>query len=271
MQLIFGTWLNRISTYSSDGLKYMPCMHDGMERIPPLTKKLNHLRYKKERLDEQSAILAKKISYLENTLLRESNLINSEGAGVYLIKCHNLYKIGMTTDMKSRFIGLQTSSPYPLKLVAFISCHIEEMESLEFSLHETFRIYCVRGEWFSLNREHLKSIMKMAEERGYGHVLHNLTDFLIEPLEVREDPGVYFDFIPSGDQVQTPSSWDYMRPLVDIFRELRTEYGPTISRDVIVDACISKGIRSEKANDIIERMKRDGDAFEPRPGFLKLP
>ena len=66
---------------------------------------------------------------------------------VYFIRsdCPNRFiKIGAAVDVPSRLKGLQTSSAYPLSLLATISGGLER----EHSLHRQFAHLRVRGEWF---------------------------------------------------------------------------------------------------------------------------
>ena len=75
---------------------------------------------------------------------------------VYLIKCANFYKIGISGKPKSRLKGLQTSNPIPLSLVALSTEY--EPESLEKHLHEKFADVNSSGEWFELKESHLKEL-----------------------------------------------------------------------------------------------------------------
>jgi hypothetical protein len=54
-------------------------------------------------------------------------------------------KIGITDDLQSRLTSLQTGSPYPLKLLTYISGGM----AMEKKLHEMFRKSNIGGEWFS--------------------------------------------------------------------------------------------------------------------------
>lgn len=66
---------------------------------------------------------------------------------VYFVVGNNLVKIGATsTDVRMRLTGLQTGSPVPLSLLALQSS--SNVYDLERRLHQRFRRFRVRGEWF---------------------------------------------------------------------------------------------------------------------------
>jgi replicative DNA helicase Mcm len=58
---------------------------------------------------------------------------------------------------------------------------------------------------------------------------------------------------------------------MDIIRDVSKEQQGPASRDAVLDRAEELGIDRAKADEIIDRMRRDGDVFEPRPGMLKLP
>lgn len=51
--------------------------------------------------------------------------------------------------------------------------------------------------------------------------------------------------------------------------KLEKKIGKTIQTDDIIKEAEEKGIDSKKTQEIIERLKRSGDLFEPRRGFLQ--
>lgn len=80
---------------------------------------------------------------------KTSRELKETGKGfVYLIECHNFIKVGIAIDIKTRICGLQVGCPYELKLlVAFAS---NRMEHDERRLHQLWKRYEVRGEWFQV-------------------------------------------------------------------------------------------------------------------------
>lgn len=69
---------------------------------------------------------------------------------VYLIRAKgtNRYKIGCTTNLKSRLKSLRIKNPYELELIHSIPSN--DIEIFEKSLHDQFAKYRVHSEWFEL-------------------------------------------------------------------------------------------------------------------------
>jgi len=89
--------------------------------------------------------------------------------------------------------------------------------------------------------------------------------------KVGVDPETGFldaDIIASGT---TKSTRDRTKSVMDIIRDVSREQQGPAPRDAVLDRAVELGIESAKAEEIIDRMRRDGDVFEPRPGMLKLP
>lgn len=78
---------------------------------------------------------------------------------VYIVKCHNFYKIGITDDIKRRLIGLQTGNPYELELVKVY----QVPTSFESTLHEVLDHCHIRGEWFKMTPATLEVIMEVCQ------------------------------------------------------------------------------------------------------------
>lgn len=77
-------------------------------------------------------------------------------------------KIGYTeNNVLDRMQALQTSSPYKLNLLGVI----EGDELTEKSLHEKFKKYHIRGEWFKSGKELLQFIdQRSFEYKGYKKI-----------------------------------------------------------------------------------------------------
>ena len=89
--------------------------------------------------------------------------------------------------------------------------------------------------------------------------------------KVGVDPETGFldaDIIASGT---TKSTRDRTKSVIDIIRDVSHEQQGPAPRDAVLDRAVELGIERAKAEEIIDRMRRDGDVFEPRPGMLKLP
>lgn len=87
---------------------------------------------------------------------------------IYLIACHDFVKIGIASDVKSRLAALALCNPYPLSVVAACPGGLAD----EKSLHEKFKAYRTRGEWFKVEGE-LASFMKRPSDNLRSHILQN--------------------------------------------------------------------------------------------------
>lgn len=70
---------------------------------------------------------------------------------VYLFKCNEFYKIGMTSDVWKRYQAVQNGIPYEVDIVEFFGCSNPNRE--EKSLHKRFKAKRHRGEWFKLEED----------------------------------------------------------------------------------------------------------------------
>jgi hypothetical protein len=99
----------------------------------------------------------------ENDSLYELLKVAITGAGaqdashVYLVGHPGGYtKIGIARDANNRLRNLQTSSPVPLRLLAFF--RLPNPKGVEKTLHDYFRDKRVSGEWFNLSGHDIKQI-----------------------------------------------------------------------------------------------------------------
>ena len=54
----------------------------------------------------------------------------------------------------------------------------------------------------------------------------------------------------------------------EIINELEVKSGKTISIEEVLVECSSKGIKEDKVSEVIEKLKRSGDIYEPKKGFI---
>jgi len=90
-------------------------------------------------------------------------------------------------------------------------------------------------------------------------------------LKVSKDPETGFidaDIIATG---LAKSVRDKTKSVLDIIREMSKEFHGAVPKDAVLAKAQEMGIGMNKAEEIIDRLRRDGDIFEPRPGSLKLP
>lgn len=75
-------------------------------------------------------------------------------AGVYFIRCQRFVKIGFAGDIHQRFRDISQSNPFDLELLAYVPItKREEARRLERSLHQQFKAFRHRLEWFALSPE----------------------------------------------------------------------------------------------------------------------
>ena len=55
----------------------------------------------------------------------------------------------------------------------------------------------------------------------------------------------------------------------EIISDLENKIGKNIPIDVVVEECRQKGIDDDKVEEVIEKLKRSGDIFEPKRGFVQ--
>jgi hypothetical protein len=81
-----------------------------------------------------------------------------ENKEVYLMKCKNIYKIGVSWDAYSRRKYLQEIIPFPIKIIY----HGEPRDAykLEHQLHRYFKDKNYNGEWFNLNKDDVTFVIE---------------------------------------------------------------------------------------------------------------
>ena len=54
----------------------------------------------------------------------------------------------------------------------------------------------------------------------------------------------------------------------EIIGDLENKLGKTIPLDDIVKESVEKGLKESEVEEILQKLKRSGDVYEPRPGFI---
>jgi len=98
----------------------------------------------------------KKIPYLDFNL----DIFGNEPL-VYLLKANNRYKIGMTSNLKKRFINVQAHCPYLLELIWTL--RTKDYKKLEKSLHNIYKSKRIHYEWFILSDDDVNEIISINE------------------------------------------------------------------------------------------------------------
>lgn len=73
-------------------------------------------------------------------------ILPSKSGHVYLIRCQQYYKIGISKHINSR--SWETDNPFPIEIIGVFPSQM--MHRTERRLHEMFRRFHHRGEWFTL-------------------------------------------------------------------------------------------------------------------------
>ncbi|MBU0472327.1 MAG: AAA family ATPase, partial [Nanoarchaeota archaeon] len=81
----------------------------------------------------------------------------------------------------------------------------------------------------------------------------------------RETGKIDIDRIATGISASQRS---HISIIKEIINELENKVGKTIPIDDVMEEAKNKGIEEEKAEEVLEKLKRVGEVFEPRRGFL---
>lgn len=81
---------------------------------------------------------------------------------VYILECQGAYKIGIARDVRSRMQTLKTGNPFEIKFV--YARLVFSARSLEAALHWWLLNRRIRGEWFMIDKDILKDVIKKIEE-----------------------------------------------------------------------------------------------------------
>jgi DNA replicative helicase MCM subunit Mcm2 (Cdc46/Mcm family) len=82
------------------------------------------------------------------------------------------------------------------------------------------------------------------------------------------------EFVENTDVIAcgtAKSTRDRTKSVMDIIRDVSKEQRGSAPKDSVLDRAEELGIERTKAEEIIDRMRRNGDVFEPRPSMLVLP
>ncbi len=94
----------------------------------------------------------------------------------------------------------------------------------------------------------------------------NLLDYCLREVGLDRETGkIDIDRIATGISASQRSVIVTMKEIV---HELENTFGKEVPIEEVVKMAEEKGIAREKADDVLERLKRSGDLFEPRRGFV---
>ncbi|HID20150.1 MAG TPA: minichromosome maintenance protein MCM [Methanophagales archaeon] len=96
----------------------------------------------------------------------------------------------------------------------------------------------------------------------------NVTTYCLRQVFVDPETGkLDTDWVTVGT---TKTRRDRARSIREIIKELENEYGEEVPIEEVLDLAEEEGMEREKAEDIIEVMKRDGILFSPGSGVIKF-
>ncbi|HLC97012.1 MAG TPA: minichromosome maintenance protein MCM [Candidatus Nanoarchaeia archaeon] len=105
-------------------------------------------------------------------------------------------------------------------------------------------------------------VTKEDAKRAIDIVHYCLTQIGIDP----ETGKIDIDRIATGI---SSSERSHIMTVKEVISELESKIGKTIPIDDIVSECKAKGISEDKVEESLEKLKRTGDIFEPRRGFVQ--
>jgi len=112
---------------------------------------------------------------------------------LYIIKCQQYYKIGITQDMESRLAQLSTGNPYPLDVEVVYA--FENAEPVERAIHQRYKANRQRGEWFSLDYDDLKNIHSICLSLGASAREYTGAKVTEEAIEKAEEAGDWLELV----------------------------------------------------------------------------
>lgn len=95
----------------------------------------------------------------------------------------------------------------------------------------------------------------------------DLLHYCLSQIGIDPDTGrIDIDRISTG---MTASQRGKIHTVKEIIADLENRVGKPIPIDELVKECSEKGIDSDKVEEILEKLRREGDIFEPRRGFIQ--
>lgn len=89
------------------------------------------------------------------------------GAGVYVIKCHSLIKIGCAKNVRRRLQDYRVHLPFPYRLVwVHRTDTFTEARACEREYHQRFASWRFRGEWFRWDTEVAAQFAALKQEQA---------------------------------------------------------------------------------------------------------
>ncbi|MHC1611350.1 MAG: minichromosome maintenance protein MCM [Candidatus Methanospirareceae archaeon] len=125
----------------------------------------------------------------------------------------------------------------------------------------------------------LEALIRLGEARARARLSDTITaedaeqvirvvTFCLNQVFVDPETGrLDVDWVAVGT---TKSRRDRARSIREIIKELEDEYGEEVPIDAVLDLAEEKGMERERAEEIIDAMRRDGILFSPESGVIKF-
>ncbi|MDD3421877.1 MAG: minichromosome maintenance protein MCM, partial [Methanocellales archaeon] len=95
-----------------------------------------------------------------------------------------------------------------------------------------------------------------------------ITEYCLRQVGIDRETGLFdVDVIAVGI---TKSQRDKIKLLKDIVRELEREHGGASPKEEVYDKAEEKGIERSKSEELLAKLKQQGDVYEPKLGFIKI-
>jgi len=145
------------SNYLIDGSRHCVNKEDGLKYAKALYEFYSNIT--QEEIDEfNDEIDEETRQEMESFNRQHSNSAKTEGY-IYFVKSDTGYtKIGMTSNIDTRFKALKTTSPHKLNLICTVKGF--DYEKLERKAHKHFKQRKAEGEWFDINLDQINDFVE---------------------------------------------------------------------------------------------------------------
>jgi len=110
---------------------------------------------------------ASRIVILDSKSLRAKEIFDKRTPAVYIIRCIDWYKIGISSmGINSRIKAMKTGNPFPI--IPVYAIHTNRNKELEEALHKHFKDRPKYREWVRLELEDEKRIDEFVDNFLYG-------------------------------------------------------------------------------------------------------
>lgn len=229
-------------------------------------------------------VLAKQIE-LPSTLINRFDLIfpvkdlpdkdRDEKLASFILQLHKGEgdkKVVMDTDMIKRYVAYAKQKVYPKLTEAALTEIKDYFVSMRNSGNPEEKFQSI-----PISARQLEGLIRLSEAsartrlsdkvtRKDAKVAIDLLHHCLSLIGYDEETGKFdIDRITTGI---TASQRSHISIIKDLISELEAQIGKMIPLEDLIREAEIKGVSEEKTNEIIEKLKRSGDLFSPRHGFI---